>query len=193
MPKSKAQEKLTSLRSLACAFKPLVFTCLLAVTLATSFSTHAKDYKVELIVFENLDRNAASESYASSEIPAMESGAEVWLIEPTMLLEESTAIKGSKSYRLIKHYSWGQESLPFDEAAAVNLIEPNLAGWAKIYARQLLYVNLDLEFQGYRLQEKRRIKLDEKHFFDHPKYGVLAQVSRLEPEEVEDAEENQTE
>jgi hypothetical protein len=40
---------------------------------------------------------------------------------------------------------------------------------------------------GFRLAEKRRIKLDEKHFFDHPKFGVLMQVSRLEQPDKSDA------
>ena len=31
------------------------------------------------------------------------------------------------------------------------------------------------------LKETRRIKLDEIHYFDHPMYGVILQVSRLNP------------
>ena len=62
----------------------------------------------------------------------------------------------------------------------MSMYEPSLKGWIKVYANSLLYVNLDLEMEGFRLTEKRRIKLDEKHFFDHPKFAVLMQVSRLE-------------
>lgn len=32
----------------------------------------------------------------------------------------------------------------------------------------------------YRLQERRRLKLDELHYFDHPAFGALVQVSRIE-------------
>ena len=104
-------------------------------------------------------------------------------------MDDSTTLKKSESYRVLNYYSWGQESLPFSEAAAVELTEPNLTGWIKIYANHLLYINLDLDYQGYRMNEKRRIKLDEKHFFDHPKFGVLAQVSRLEQAEEQGAAE----
>lgn len=36
-----------------------------------------------------------------------------------------------------------------------------------------------------RLRETRRIRLNELHYFDHPMFGVILQVSRLEPEEEE--------
>ena len=51
----------------------------------------------------------------------------------------------------------------------------------------LLFANLDIDFKGLRLKEKRRLKLNEKHYFDHPKFGILLQVSRLE-EKTEEAE-----
>ena len=34
---------------------------------------------------------------------------------------------------------------------------------------------------GLELKETRRIKLNEIHYFDHPMYGVILQVSRLNP------------
>ena len=51
-----------------------------------------------------------------------------------------------------------------------------------MYADQLLFTNIDLDYKGFRLKENRRLKLNEKHFFDHPKFGLLMQVSRLETE-----------
>jgi len=63
------------------------------------------------------------------------------------------------------------------------VIEQDINGWVKIYAEQLLFANIDVDYLGYRLNEKRRLKLNEKHFFDHPKFGLLVQVSRLEPKE----------
>lgn len=35
----------------------------------------------------------------------------------------------------------------------------------------------------YRLHEKRRFKLNEIHYLDHPKFGILARVSRITQEE----------
>ncbi|MEX2354106.1 MAG: CsiV family protein [Gammaproteobacteria bacterium] len=36
-----------------------------------------------------------------------------------------------------------------------------------------------------RLQETRRIRLNELHYFDHPMFGIILQVSRFEPGEAE--------
>ena len=98
-----------------------------------------------------------------------------------MLLEEAQTLQQSTDYQLLHHFSWGQEALPSSEAAIYNVIETDVAGWVKVYAKTLLFANLDLDLDGYRMTENRRLKLDEKHYFDHPKFGILMQVSRLLP------------
>lgn len=42
-------------------------------------------------------------------------------------------------------------------------------------------------FQPYRLNEQRRMRRDELHYFDHPQFGVLAKVSAYEPPPTEPA------
>jgi len=139
----------------------------------------AKDYKVEVLVFENLNASRATESHNYQEPRKMRSGSSVWSLKPSMLLEQAEALRKSPSYELKHHYSWGQESLRYSQSATYDIAEPGLHGAIKIYAEQLLFVNIDLDYDGYRMDEKRRLKLDEKHFFDHPKFGLLVQVSRL--------------
>ena len=60
------------------------------------------------------------------------------------------------------------------------------------YRSEIFYENesqKNLAFQvkdsieSVRLTESRRIKLNELHFFDHPLFGVILQVSRYETEE----------
>lgn len=155
--------------------------------------TMAKDYKVEAVIIQNLQATTAFEKYHYVEIEELSSEAETWVIEPSMLVEYAEAINQSDNYQVQQHYSWGQESLPTSEAAVFEISEASLLGHIKVYANQLLFVNLDLDFDGYRLIEKRRIKLNEVHYFDHPKFGVLVQVSRLEIDDKDieaDAAEN---
>ena len=168
-------------------FKNRLLLVLFAVTSSILLPNVAfsKDYKVEILVFENLIEHQAYESYKHKEIEEIITESEVWLIEPTMLLEELVSFDESEDYLLQHHFSWGQESLDYSEAPVVNLTETDISGWIKVYANHLLYINLDLDYKGYKLTEKRRIKLDEKHFFDHPKFGILLQVSRLEEDEGE--------
>jgi len=146
----------------------------------------AKDYKVEVLVFKNIGDHRAYESYRNSTIGEMLSNATVWQIEPSLLEQDATSIVDSEDYQLTHHLSWAQESLPYSESAAVNIIETGLNGWIKVYASHLLFINVDLDFNGYRMNEKRRIKLNEKHFFDHPKFGLLVQVSRREETEPDE-------
>ena len=109
-------------------------------------------------------------------------GAQAWVIDKELLIEEAQKLNDSEAYLIHHHLAWGQESLPFEQSATYTVIEQNTKGYIKVYADQLLFANIDLDFNGFRLVEKRRLKLNEKHYFDHPKFGLLLQVSRLEAE-----------
>lgn len=79
-------------------------------------------------------------------------------------------------------------------------IKPPVTGSIQVFENRLLFVDIDIsnEFPVeapdfstgsllarppgiYRLQEKRRVKLNEIHYFDHPFFGALVRVSRVEP------------
>lgn len=169
-------------------FQPITFISLRAITLlvATSFSSIvvAKDYQVEAILFANNEGHTAFESSHYQPIANLTSEAETWPLRPTLLLDEARAINGSQNYTLLAHHSWGQEALPTSEAAIFSVADRDTRGWIKVYASHLLFANLDLDFNGYRMIEKRRLKLNEKHYFDHPKFGVYLTVSRWKGEEA---------
>jgi len=163
----------------------------LLVLSVTPIVTQAKDYKVEVLVFKNLIPSRATESHNYQEPRQMTSGSDVWAIEPTMLMSQAETLNKSSDYELMHHFSWGQEALRYAASATYTVAEPNFRGAIKVYADSLLFVNLDLDYDGYRMNEKRRLKLNERHFFDHPKFGILLQVSRLEkPVEPELESEN---
>lgn len=166
-----------------------VIILLMTGLLLLSGHAAAKDYMVEVLVFENLDAARATESHNYQAPREMKSGSETWELEPSMLNEQAQAIIDSPNYALKHHFSWGQESLAYEDSATFNVYQAQTQGFIKIYAEQLLFANIDLDYDGYRMQEKRRLKLNEKHFFDHPKFGLLMQVSRLEVEEEEQSAE----
>jgi hypothetical protein len=46
---------------------------------------------------------------------------------------------------------------------------------------QYLFLGVDLDFaagpgQTYGVRDKRRVKFGEHHYFDHPAFGIVAQV-----------------
>jgi len=155
---------------------------LVTVLTAVIFSNvvNAKNYKIEVLVFENNSPSFATESSNYIEPREARSGSSTWPLEPSMLLDQANRIKNSSNYRLLHHFSWGQKALPYGRSANYSVAEQDARGFIKVYAEQLLFANIDLDVSGYRMNEKRRLKLNERHFFDHPKFGILMQVSRLE-------------
>ena len=153
---------------------------LLLVMIVFSNASHAKQYKVEVLVFENNNPTIATENNQYTEPRESKSGSQTWALAPSLLVDESKRIQNSSNYKLVHHFSWGQGALPYQKSPNYSVIEQDIRGWIKVYAEQLLFVNIDIDYLGYRMTEKRRLKLNERHFFDHPKFGLLIQVSRLE-------------
>ncbi len=99
------------------------------------------------------------------------------------------------------------------EATASEEPEPGevlsrVVGSATLWLGTYLHLDLDLEMETeilaqpfviraneagegaerFLLQQKRRVRRRQLHYFDHPKFGVIAQVSRYEPEPPGDGE-----
>ena len=56
-----------------------------------------------------------------------------------------------------------------------------LAGSVALQRGQYLFLGVDVDYLAepgvsYGLREKRRVKFGERHYFDHPAFGVIAQV-----------------
>ncbi len=165
--------RLSSISKIA-AGAVLTFTCLVS-----SFA-HAKDYIVEVIIFENASESAVTEPHAYQEPQKPRTKSQAWVLDTQLLTEQAEKIEKSEDYYLRYHFAWGQESLPYSESATYTVIEADTQGYIKVYAENLLFANIDLDYKGFRMTEKRRLKLNEKHYFDHPKFGLVMQVSRLE-------------
>lgn len=109
-------------------------------------------------------------------------------------------LSASSTFRVLYSEAWVQEITPKSSARAVRvhpaptdplaLQAPNrLDGTARLYRSRHLQLDLNLVYQSeadrnpspgavpvgyrYRLSEHRRIKPDEVHYFDHPRFGVL--------------------
>jgi hypothetical protein len=102
-------------------------------------------------------------------------------------------------YRLLWHQAWVQPAVSRTDGAALPL--PTLAalgggpadglleGSLALASGRFLHLALDLSLPApggasYRLEQWRRVRSGETHYFDHPRLGVIAHVTRLEPEDV---------
>ncbi len=115
-------------------------------------------------------------------------------------------LQSRAGHRPLLHVIWEQAAQPDAEPPVVDLgaallASPELNGTARLSRSRFLHLELDLEFlpndraaalpmpvtrggetaierlvPQYRLQESRRMRSRELHYFDHPAFGVIATV-----------------
>lgn len=103
----------------------------------------------------------------------------------------AASLRASRGYRLLSHIGWTQAALPLRSSTVAplsSMLEATtpISGTAKLSRGTTLHLALDLRLKetdgpSYVLQETRQIKLGEKHYFDHPHFGVIASVSVRQP------------
>ncbi len=109
-------------------------------------------------------------------------------------------LSSSARYNLLKQLAWIQPAINKNDAPVVSIGEqPTISGQVRFYSKKLLFIELELRFNRpltnipdttvpyssgyyqtpvYIIKETRRLKLNEIHYFDHPRFGALVKVSR---------------
>jgi len=147
-------------------------------------------FQVELIVFQQQASTTEVFEQTETEIKPVGRYAQVSAGNKT-LQNTYNRLKRARDYQPFYYQSWkipvasGSVSLPIDIAGS----DVDLEGWVKIQRGNLLHVIVDLELSPpesdgliYRLNEKRRVLLNEVHYLDHPLFGAVVKVSPLEEE-----------
>lgn len=99
-----------------------------------------------------------------------------------------------KGYHPIMYEAWTQKvnSNSYSRAIRIRNQEGTIDGFFMLQRGHLVHMIADIEYSPneyeedspiYRLNEKRRFKLNDTHYFDHPKFGILARVSPVKKEE----------
>ena len=146
-----------------------------------------RQFQVELIVFQQQSANSETFEQMESEIAPVVRYARASAGTKT-LQGTYKRLKRSRAFKPFYYQSWrisvgsGSIGLPID------ISEPgtHLNGWIKIQRGHLIHVIADIEFSPsadgveqliYRLNEKRRVLLNEVHYLDHPLFGAIVKVS----------------
>ena len=89
-------------------------------------------------------------------------------------------------YELLAHAAWAA-IVPVNGRTTARLDDllkegTPLAGAVALQRGQYLFLGVEVDYQAepgvtFGLREKRRIKFGERHYFDHPAFGVIAQVT----------------
>lgn len=113
------------------------------------------------------------------------------------------------------HFGWTQATWPEEQTEPLSLYRfatppADLHGSLTLYLSRYLHLVVDLQLDNpvaspldystiqpqrgpvrYIINENRILKNGELRYYDHPKFGVLAKVTRVEEEEEEDPEESE--
>lgn len=163
-------------------------------------------YKVELIVFENLNPNASEKwpVMPSREPLRLSPGSANNFVQPASredLNDSAQRLRNSAGYRVLTHSAWLQPALSRSRAKPIAINGERLEGQVRIHVATYLHADLDLwlldsqsssvsadgELQNPRnpnLKELRRLRSRQVHYFDHPRLGALL---RMEPVSTPDA------
>jgi hypothetical protein len=194
------------LKTLAAAFAAVL--SLAPATTHSAAATAGGSYQVEIIVFQVVNPTGGEDLSAPAEGRGF-SGVYQSSDPPPKVLKTLTAaqlqmgglasrLRSSGSYRIIAHAGWIQTATAWNRHSGLPLASagvdvPGLAGSVYLERGQLLHLGFNLTYDNdnghtYTLSELRRVKFNEKHYFDHPAIGVIALVSPASAAAAADAE-----
>lgn len=140
------------------------------------------DYTVEIVVFRNGGDAGALDAAAPR--PLISGDDVVATPVASRRLGGSVASLNRSGLRVIGQAAWRQGAAGFNSRRGVSAAQlglPGITGKVMVERGQYLHLGIDLVVEDggkrYRLNEVRRVKTDEVHYFDHPAIGVLAVLS----------------
>ncbi len=163
---------------------------------AASTATSPNAYQVEVVIFRSLAPPANEDLNVAAEGRGFD-GAIASGITPPALVRKLDAsqmqlgslaarLRSSGAWQVLAHSGWIQTATDWPKHAGLELgdlglVAPDLHG--SIYlerGQQYLHLGVDLHLggePGWSLRELRKVKYNEKNYFDHPGFGVIAIVS----------------
>jgi len=177
----------------------LIFLLLNSTLIYAEKNNEEKWYSVEYIVFENtLTVGDAAEPWTKSalEVPfnainlnSSQNNAFAALNSSERQLHAvASKLKRLSAYTPIAHGGWTQKlqaNTPLQPVQVIQQYGTNqLNGTITFHSKKYLHLDINLQLTeldsstNYRLKATRRIKADDIHYFDHPRFAVLAHVKK---------------
>jgi len=157
---------------------------------------YAASYSVEYIVFENTQGTTEPWTKGALQMPSnainlnASQGNGFRPLKSSQLRLHAVAnkLKRLSSYTVVAHGGWIQP-LKARRLQPVQVSQQQASsrvnGTITFHQKKYLHLNLNLQLTdlnsliNYRLKATKRIKADEIHYFDHPRFSVLARVRKL--------------
>ncbi len=178
------------------------FSILLLSGLLFSLPAQAQQwYQVEVVVFEQLNPATDEQSpVMPPRDPATETpqtaNSQIQPASHESLAGIAERLRNSANYQVLSYQSWQQSAVSKYASQRVAIDGERLSGHVRVYKASYLHSELDLwlqddsrrsagddEFQGPRypnLKESRRLRSKELHYFDHPHFGAILQLTPVD-------------
>ncbi|MEY3713366.1 MAG: hypothetical protein RL321_986 [Pseudomonadota bacterium] len=164
--------------------------------LAQSTST-ASTYNVEVIVFRNngpreagIDGTPPLRGAEESDTPAAAAQIGRFISATPAARLTLTGVRqkmAAGGYRILAHAGWTQTASSWGSRTGIPLetlgvAVPGLSGHFLLERGSLLHFGMNLRYEPdestiHELSELRRVRFEERHYYDHPGIGVLAVVT----------------
>jgi hypothetical protein len=175
--------------------------CLLALALSAlpwpaAAQQPAALYEVEIVVFrvasvgasEDWNAPASGRGFGNDSNRANATPPQVLRVLPPgdyRLAGVESGLRTSGAWRPIAHAAWIQTAASWGTHMGIPLSDlginvPDLAGVVYLERSTYLHLGVTLTLGGatsYTIDEMRSVKYNEKQYFDHPAFGVIALVS----------------
>jgi hypothetical protein len=155
----------------------------------------ATRYDVEVVVFRNLGARDDGEQWPANTAPTtggfasspLQQGLENLPDSQFTLNDVAGALQRSGAYQVLAHRLWRQvghdrhSAVPYLVNSAQGSAHYGLDGSITLIRERYLHLAIDLTLTSptslYRLNETRRMRSGELHYFDNPHFGVIARVT----------------
>jgi hypothetical protein len=152
-------------------------------------------YQVEMVIFRTVEAPGGEDLSAPAEGRGFNRQIDSKSTPPTVYRSLEAAqmqlggvvskLRASGTWKVLAHAGWVQGATDWPKHVGVTLEQlgvnvPGLSGSVFVEHGQFLHLGFDLhlgENPGWSLSELRKIRFNEKNYFDHPGFGVIAIVS----------------
>lgn len=153
-----------------------------------------KRYEIELVAFQvMMPELEGGEIWTTGELdaPSASITPEDGLPADSRLGKAAAALEEGARYRILARKRWVQSGEE-KASAGPTLVqgrEGELNGSVRFYVSRFLHLGVNVQFQpstasfgaapapAYIIRETRRIRTQETHYFDHPKFGLIVRVA----------------
>lgn len=175
------------------SYRKLIITAYMIIALLPAqVNADKRKFQIDVLVFsqdlastEDVDSSPLTINWPGRLIKPGQKSTEKINTSSSSLLEAEVLLNRKPQYSILKHISWTQ-TIPAESAGKAVRIQGNgVNGFVQLKRGHNLHLKVGMEYQEpstgytYTLSEQRRILFNQKHYFDHPRFGIIISVSPL--------------